>query len=119
MAVVELNVNLKYLEDCWLSKKTQVHGCLGKSNNCPAGDYLLLFYGAGDKIIMFQRPMQVPIHSCFVEKYIMRASQWENDFNTFFAYTSQYIMIFWTPQQCWGMFLVLGGHPVNIGDGYW
>ena len=22
-------------------------------------------------------------HSCFVEKYTMRASQWENDFNTF------------------------------------
>ena len=58
-------------------------------------------------------------HSCFVEKYKTGASQWENDFNTFFAYNSQYIMIFWTLQQRWGMLVVFGGHPVNIGNGYW
>ena len=58
-------------------------------------------------------------HSCFVKKYKMRAVQWENNFNTFFADNSQYIMIFWILQQCWGMLVVLGGHPVNIGDGYW
>ena len=40
-------------------------------------------------------------------------------FQHFFADNSQYIMIFWILQQCWGMLVVLGGHPVNIGDGYW
>ena len=58
-------------------------------------------------------------HSCFVEKYKMRAVQWENDFNTFFANNSQYIMIFLILQQRGGMLVVLGGHLVNIGDGYW
>ena len=43
----------------------------------------------------------------------------ENYFNTFFPYNSQFIMIFWIPQQPWGTLVVLGGHPVNIGDGYW
>ena len=59
------------------------------------------------------------IHSCFVEKYKTRAPQWEYDFNTFSAYNSQYIMIFWILQQCWGMLVVLSGHPVYISDGYW
>ena len=58
-------------------------------------------------------------HSCFVEKYKMGAVQWENDFNTFFANNSQYIMIFSILQQRRGMLVVLGGHLVNIGDGYW
>ena len=40
-------------------------------------------------------------------------------FQHFFATNSQYIMIFWIPQQRWGMLVVLGGHPVNIGDSYW
>ena len=40
-------------------------------------------------------------------------------FQHFFADNSQYIMIFWILQQCWGMLVVLGGHLVNIGDGYW
>ena len=35
-------------KDCALSKKTQDGECLGKSNNCSAADYLLLFYGPGD-----------------------------------------------------------------------
>ena len=26
---------------------------------------------------------ETALHSCFVEKYRMRAVQWENDFNTF------------------------------------
>ena len=55
-------------------------------------------------------------HSCFVEKYRMTAVQWENNFNTFFANDSQYIMIF---SQRGGMLVVLGGHLVNIGDVYW
>ena len=40
-------------------------------------------------------------------------------FQHFFANNSQYIMIFWTLQQRWGMLVVLGSHPVNIGNGYW
>ena len=40
-------------------------------------------------------------HSCFVEKYRMRAVQWENDFNTFFANNSQYIMIFFYSPATW------------------
>ena len=40
-------------------------------------------------------------------------------FQHFFAYNSQYIMISWILQQCWGMLVILGDHPVNIGDGYW
>ena len=39
-------------------------------------------------------------------------------FQHFFADNSQYIMIFLILQQRWGMLLVLGGHPVAIGDGY-
>ena len=35
-------------KDCGRSKKTQDGECLGKSNNCSAADYLLLFYGPGD-----------------------------------------------------------------------
>ena len=63
--------------------------------------------------------MNILVHSCFVEKYKTRAPQWENYFNTFSAYNSQYIMIFWILQQCWGMLVVLSGHPVNVGVGYW
>ena len=37
-------------------------------------------------------------------------------FQHFFADNSSYIMIFWILQQRWGMLVVLGGHPVNIGD---
>ena len=59
------------------------------------------------------------VHSCFVKKYKTRAPQWENDFNTFSAYNSQYIMIFWILQQCWGMLVVLSGYPVYISNGYW
>ena len=62
---------------------------------------------------------RIPAHSCFVEKYKMRALQWENDFNTVSAYNSQFIMIFWILQQCLGMLVVLSGHPVYISDGYW
>ena len=40
-------------------------------------------------------------HSCFVEKYMIRTYQLENDFNTFIADNSQYIMIFWILQQRW------------------
>ena len=40
-------------------------------------------------------------------------------FQHFFADNSQYIIIFWILQQRWGMLVVLGGHPVNIGNGYW
>ena len=40
-------------------------------------------------------------------------------FQPFFADNSQYIMIFWIPQQRQDMLVVLGGHLVNIGDGYW
>ena len=65
------------------------------------------------------RNSQAGNHSCFVEKYKTRAPQWENDFNTFSAYNSQYIMIFGILQQCWGMLVVLSGHPVYISDGYW
>ena len=54
-------------------------------------------------------------HSCFVKKYKTRAPQWEYDFNTFSAYNSQYIMIFGILQQCWGMLVVLSGHPVKVG----
>ena len=64
------------------------------------------------------REMKDSAHSCFVEKYRMRACQWEKDFNTFFADNSQYVMIFWILQQRWGRLVVLGGHLVNIGDGY-
>ena len=39
--------------------------------------------------------------------------------STLFATNSQFIMTFWIPQQLWGMLVVLGGHSVNIGDGYW
>ena len=53
----------KHLQDRLVKQKDPGPWVFGKSNNCPAGDYLLLFYGAGDKIIMFQRPMQVPILS--------------------------------------------------------
>ena len=53
------------------------------------------------------------------EKYRMRAYQWGNDFNTLFPDNSQYIMIFWILQPRWVMLLVLGGHLVTIGDGYW
>ena len=38
--------------------------------------------------------------------------------STFFADDSQFIMFFWILQQRWGMLVVLGGHLVNIGDGY-
>ena len=65
------------------------------------------------------RKLGITLHSCFVKKYKTRAPQWENDFNTFSAYNSQYIMIFWILQQCWGMLVVLSGHPVFISDGYW
>ena len=40
-------------------------------------------------------------------------------FQHFVADDSQYIMIFWILQQRGGMLVVLGGHLVNIGDGYW
>ena len=40
-------------------------------------------------------------------------------FQHFFAENSQYITIFWSLQQRWGMLVVLGDHFVNIGDGYW
>ena len=40
-------------------------------------------------------------------------------FQHFFADNSQYVMIFWILQQRWGRLVVLGGHLVNIGDGYW
>ena len=43
----------------------------------------------------------------------------EKLFQHFFAYNSQYKMIFWTLQQRWGMLVVLDDHFVNIGDGYW
>ena len=39
--------------------------------------------------------------------------------STFFADDSQFIMFFWILQQRWGMLVVLGGHLVKIGDGYW
>ena len=60
---------------------------------------------------------RVEAHSCFVEKYKTRAPQWENDLSTFSAYNSQYIMIVWILQQCWGILVVLSGHPVYISDG--
>ena len=40
-------------------------------------------------------------------------------FQHFFANNSQYIIIFLILQQRGGMLVVLGGHLVNIGDGYW
>ena len=40
-------------------------------------------------------------------------------FQHFFAVNSHYIMIFWILQQRWDMLVLLGGHLVNIGDGYW
>ena len=71
--------------------------------------------------LMFKQLSKIALlsHSCFVKKYKMRAYQWENDFNTFFAVNSHYIMIFWILQQRWDMLVLLGGHLVNIGDGYW
>ena len=39
-------------------------------------------------------------------------------FQHFFAVNS-HIMIFWILQQGWDMLVLLGGHLVNIGDGYW
>ena len=51
-------------------------------------------------ILIFFLFCTFPLHSCFAEKYRTRAPQWENDFNTFSAYNSQYIMIFWILQQC-------------------
>ena len=39
-------------------------------------------------------------------------------FQRYFANNSQYIMIFCIFLPRWGMFLVLGGHLVTIGDGY-
>ena len=38
------------LEKSWVRQKDLGHGCLGKSNNWAARDYLLLLYGAGDTI---------------------------------------------------------------------
>ena len=58
-------------------------------------------------------------HSCLVEKYKTRVPQWKNDFNTFSAYNSQCIMIFWILQQCWCMLVVLSGYPAYISVGYW
>ena len=37
----------------------------------------------------------------------------------FFAQNSQFIMTFWIVQWMLGMLVVLGGHPENIGSGYW
>ena len=82
-----------------------------KSSSIANSDYAV----KGD----FRKHHLAASHSCFVEKYKTRAPQWENDFNTFSAYNSQYIMIFWILQQCWGMLVVLSGHPVNVGVGYW
>ena len=71
------------------------------------------------QLIVYKHPNEsIIIHSCFVEKYKTRAPQWENDFITFSAYNSQYIMIFWILQQCWGMLVVLSGYPVYISNGY-
>ena len=52
--------------------------------------------------LRYHSVLHVIHHSCFVEKYKTRAPQWENYFNTFSAYNSQYIMIFWILQHFGG-----------------
>ena len=59
-------------------------------------------------------------HSCFVEKYRMRAVQWENDFNTFLQTLVNISWFFyspamwgyvggtwWSPSKYWGWLLVV------------
>ena len=85
------------------------------SIKCPASESKIII-----RFSQFKRTTSMAVtHSCFDEKYKMRAVQWENDFNIFFANNSQYIMIFSILQQRGDMLVVLGGHLVNIGDGYW
>ena len=43
----------------------------------------------------------------------------EKRFQHFFAQNNQFIMTFWIVQLMLGMLVVLGGHPENIGGGYW
>ena len=43
----------------------------------------------------------------------------ENRFQHFFARNYQFIMTFSIVQWILGMLVVLGGHPENIGGGYW
>ena len=63
---------------------------------------------------------QFAAHSCFVEKYRMRAVQWENDFNTFLQTLVNISWFFyspamwgyvggtwWSPSKYWGWLLVV------------
>ena len=43
----------------------------------------------------------------------------EKRFQHFSAQNNQFIMTFWIVQGMLGMLVVLGGHPENIGGGYW
>ena len=54
----------------------------------------------------------MPAHSCFVEKYEMRACQWENDLNTFLQTIVNIILdspamlgyvggTWWSPSKYW------------------
>ena len=43
----------------------------------------------------------------------------EKHFQHFFAQNNQFNMNFWIVRRMLVMFMVLGGHPANIGGGYW
>ena len=43
----------------------------------------------------------------------------EKHFSQFFAQNDEFIITFFIVQRMLGVLVVIGGHPANIGGGYW
>ena len=57
--------------------------------------------------------------SCLAEKFRIGAAQCKNAFNIFWHEIPNTLCLFLFFNDSGGMLVVVGGHPVNIGSGYW